>query len=200
MKPVLLNLLLLLFIACSSHQVVQVKDDQGNIIEEYEIIRNSGKKQGGYSKFAGDRIIETATYVNDTLDGKRTIFDRDGNKEIEETYVMGTYEGPYLTFYPNGQVKIDGSYQEGTMQGIWKKYYESGKLMEKVTMRDNQENGPFVEYWENGKLKAEGTYLDGDNEDGELKLYDEDGELEKIMECERGMCHTTWKKETSASQ
>ena len=86
------------------------------------------------------------------------------------------------------------------MQGIWKKYYESGKLMESVTMRDNEENGPFVEYWENGNLKAEGAYLDGDNEDGELKLYDEHGELEKTMQCERGMCYTTWKKETSASQ
>ena len=48
--------------------------------------------------------------------------------------------------------------------------------------------------------KAEGTYIDGDNEQGELKLYDEQGELEKIMQCERGICHTTWKKEMSVSQ
>jgi antitoxin component YwqK of YwqJK toxin-antitoxin module len=179
---------------------VQIKDDQGNIVEEYEIVRETGKKHGEYRKFSSARLIETAHFVNDTLDGLRTIFDREGNKEIEETYVMGIYQGPYLTFYPNGQVKLDGSYLDGTMHGIWKKHYESGKLMERVTMHDNQENGPFVEYWENGNLKAEGTYLDGDNEDGELKLYDERGELEKTMNCERGICHTTWKKETSSSQ
>ncbi|MBK8502678.1 MAG: toxin-antitoxin system YwqK family antitoxin [Saprospiraceae bacterium] len=200
MKPVFLYFFLLLFIACSPHQMVQVKDDQGSIVEEYDIIRKTGKKHGEYRKFSNDRLIETAHYKNDTLDGKRTIFDREGNKEIEEIYVMGVYEGPYLTFYSSGQVKLDGSYQDGTMEGIWKKYYEAGKLMESVTMHDNQENGPFVEYWENGNLKAEGAYLDGDNEDGELRLYDELGELEKTMNCERGICHTTWKKETSTSQ
>ena len=79
------------------------------------------------------------------------------------------------------------------MTGKWKKYYESGALFEEVTFSDNKENGPFIEYYENGNLKAEGEYLEGDNEHGLLSLYNEKGELERKMECQKGICKTIWK-------
>jgi len=49
-----------------------------------------------------------------------------------------------------------------------------------------------VEYHPNGSLKAEGQYLNGDFEQGELKLYDETGRLVRIMDCEQGVCRTRW--------
>lgn len=60
--------------------------------------------------------------------------------------------------------------------------------MEVVSFSDNEENGLFVEYYENGNLKVEGYYRNGDYEYGLLKLYDEIGELIKIMNCENGIC------------
>ena len=81
------------------------------------------------------------------------------------------------------------------MTGKWKGYYDNGALKEEVIFVNNQENGPFIEYYPNGKLKAEGTYLEGDYEQGELKLYNESGELIRRMNCEKGVCKTVWKAE-----
>ncbi|MCB0689399.1 MAG: toxin-antitoxin system YwqK family antitoxin [Saprospiraceae bacterium] len=196
MRPLILSAFLSIFIACSPIQQVEIKDDSGQLTESYQIDKKTGQKEGEYRRYSNGRLVEIANYSADTLHGIRTLFSSEGIKEIEEWYDKGTYEGSYQTFYPGGQVKLEGQYINGSMEGEWKKYYESGQLMENVVMHENEENGPFVEYWENGNLKAEGTYLDGDNEHGELKLYDEQGALEKTMQCERGICHTTWKRET----
>ncbi len=200
MKSLILILPLLAIFSCSRHQKVEVRDENGKITEEYHILKKTGKKEGEYLKRFQGKTIEVAYFNNDSLHGTRTIFTPEGIKEIEEHYNHGIYEGPYFSYYANGQVKVEGNYENGTMEGIWKKYYESGQLMETVSMHHNEENGPFVEYWENGNLKAEGNYLDGDNENGELKLYNEQGQLEKTMQCERGVCHTTWKRESNLIQ
>ena len=67
--------------------------------------------------------------------------------------------------------------------------------------KNNQENGPFKEYFQNGNLKFEGTYEGGDYEVGELKKYDESGNLIAKMNCEIrqiageqfSQCSTVWK-------
>ena len=80
------------------------------------------------------------------------------------------------------------------LEGIGTAWYPNGQMKEKVTFSNNEENGAFEEWYENGKLKATGNYLDGDNEDGTLKLYDTLGQLERILECQRGACRTTWER------
>jgi antitoxin component YwqK of YwqJK toxin-antitoxin module len=81
------------------------------------------------------------------------------------------------------------------MYGLWRKYNTEGQLLEEVTMIDNEEMGPFKEYHPNGRIQAEGMYLHGPNEDGQLKLYDESGQLHKEMFCYFGTCYTVWQKE-----
>ena len=85
------------------------------------------------------------------------------------------------------------------MQGWWYKYYPSGEIMEKVTFVDNQENGPFIEYHKNGQISVEGQYLDGDNEHGELKFFDEAGLHYRTMRCDSGLCRTIWRLDESSS-
>jgi len=80
------------------------------------------------------------------------------------------------------------------MTGVWKTYYDTGELKEEVLFKDNNENGPFKKYYKSGKVKYEGVYKDGDHEDGELKLYSEEGELIKKQDCVRGDCNTIWVK------
>lgn len=139
--------------------------------------------------------IEEATYRNDTLDGLRLIFYQTGDTQIVETYRNGKFEGPFNAYYPSGQLELEGQYENDAMTGRWKRYYDSGELMEIVTFSDNEENGPFFEYYRNGNLKAEGHYLNGDNEHGSLKLYNEEGEHIKTMNCDHGVCRTIWEKE-----
>ena len=184
-----------LFACISKFEKVEVRDDAGKITESYTIDKETKKRQGIYHRFINERLVEESYYKQDTLDGKRYLFDEEGNRIIAETYQAGIYHGPYYSYYPDGSIKIEGQYQAGTMEDVWTKYYASGQLMEKVRMHKNEENGPFIEYHENGNLKAEGSYLNGDNEHGELLLYDESGELERKMECNKGICHTTWTRE-----
>ncbi len=187
--------------ACNNGlETVETKDDYGYQIK-YTRRKTDYAKEGLYVKLdeKGNKY-EEAQYKNDQLNGERKLYFENGEVQIIENYLDGNFEGPYQTFYENGQVQLVGQYSNNKAEGEWKKYYDSSELMEVVQMRDNMENGPFVEYYQNGKKKAEGNYLDGDNEDGLLQLYDEAGELVKKMNCKRGICRTTWEKETEKEQ
>jgi len=182
--------------SCGKLETVEVKNEAGAIVESYTRNKKDFAKEGVYKAYDDDgRLIEEAFYKNDTLNGIRKIFFENGNVEAEEIYVNGVFDGVYKGFYNSGKPELEGNYVKNEMVGTWKRFYPTGQLMEEVTFSKNNENGPFVEYYENGKLKAEGNYKDGDNEEGELKLYDEMGVLERKMECTAGRCITTWRSE-----
>ena len=141
-------------------------------------------------------VIEEAQFVKDTLNGKRILYYENGKPHIVENYSMGNFSGLYQAYYESGALEISGEYSKGAMNGEWIRNYENGQQMERVLFKNNQENGPFTEWHKNGKLKAKGQYLDGDKEHGELLLYDISGELEKKMNCDRGICRTTWQRDS----
>jgi antitoxin component YwqK of YwqJK toxin-antitoxin module len=177
-------------------EVVSMEDDYNNLME-YSRKKADYAKQGLFlRKDSLGRILEAAHYVNDTLHGNRIIFyPETGKRQIVENYTKGNFNGLYQMFHPNGKLEQEGHYINNVMDSIWVRYYDTGQLREEVMFRDNEENGPFKEYHLNGNIKAEGTYRDGDNEHGLLKLFDENGELVKTMNCKNGICKTIWKKE-----
>ena len=190
MKYMLFFLSALILSNCSG-ELVQQKNDQGQVIEEYTVNKD-GLKDGIYKAYDDQgNLMEESQYKDGVLHGERKIFDKGVLYSIE-TRVKDEYEGPYKSYYENGQINMEGDYSDGAMNGPWKRYYPSGQLMEIVELVNNNENGPFVEYYENGNLKAEGNYKDGDNEHGLLKLYSEDGQLVKKMDCKEGICRTIW--------
>jgi antitoxin component YwqK of YwqJK toxin-antitoxin module len=179
-------------------ETVETRDAEGRL-ERYQRRKTDFAKEGLYQKFAPDgKLLEEAHYLNDTLDGERKYFFPSGAVESIERYRRGQYHGKYQKFYENGQVFVEQDFVDGAMQNVSLRYYPNGVLQEKVTIRDNEENGPFWEYWENGKLKTEGTYMpveEGESaEQGELKEYDENGQLVRIADCKNGICLTRWKK------
>lgn len=183
-------------------EIIKVKDDNGNIIEKYAINKESKKKNGTYYRyFKNNQIDEIANYTDGLLDGQRVIFYKSGDTMTVEMYQADKFEGIYRTYHKNGQLESEGKYYNNVMSKKWNYYYDNGQLKEMVTFEHNAENGPFVEYHKNGKLKAKGTYKttdfndDANKEHGLLELFDENGELEKKMECELGRCKTIWKKE-----
>ncbi|MEM1122384.1 MAG: hypothetical protein AAGJ18_18195, partial [Bacteroidota bacterium] len=184
-------------LACSSNiKTIEVQNDAGVIIERYEQNVKTEQKEGKSEFFTDEgELLETAFYENGELNGKRILYHENGEIQAIEQYVNGEFSDIYQAFYENKQLELEGKYINGQMEGEWKRYYDSGELMEVVTFAANEENGPFVEYYKNGKMKAAGAYLDGDNEHGELKLFDENGELTKKMNCEKGICRTIWTKE-----
>jgi len=191
-------LLLFFCIACGPNlKTIEVHNDAGQITESYTQDPDTELKEGKSYLYYEDGSVQTESdYKQGKLDGERKLFDANGQIEVIERYKAGQFEGVFHSYYNNGQLKLEGVYSNNEMGGSWKRYYESGALMEEVTFKHNEENGPFLEYYENGNLKAKGAYLEGDNEHGELKLFDEQGELVKTMECQVGRCVTTWKKES----
>ena len=169
-------------------------EDPSGFTEHYSRRKIDNAKQGSYTKVSSEgKLIEQTTYVNDTIDGIRVLYTEKGDTQIVESYVMGQFNGPFKAFYENGNLELLGHYETNIMKGKWYKYYDTGELMEIVTFDNNLENGPFVEFYKNGNKKAEGNYENGDNENGLLLLYDEEGILVKKMECDIGICKTIWR-------
>lgn len=171
------------------------KDKDDRVLEKISIDTKTKKKQGLYQRFyPSGNLAEEAFYDRDSLNGTRKFYYESGSLEQEQNYLSGIFQGPFRSFYINGKTNVEGNYVNNEMDGVWKRYYDTGELKEEVNFVNNDENGPFKEYFKNGKLKTEGTYVNGPNEQGELKEYNEEGELIKIMSCNSGICNTIWVK------
>lgn len=187
-------------LACvnSPVETVEHRNERGQM-ERFERRKKDFAKEGLYQRFSSDGgLLEEAHYRNDTLDGERKYFYPGGKPESTEQYQKGVYHGKYRKFYENGTLQLEQEFVNGVLEGLSIAYYPSGVVKEKVMLRDNAENGPFTEYYENGVLKAEGSYIPGEDlplEQGELKEYDETGQLVRIADCQSGICRTRWKKE-----
>lgn len=189
----LLTMVLLTQCKQNVENTIEVADEEGHIIEKYQIQLPDSIKNGTYNRYDTQGLLMvSANYIAGKLQGERRMYYPSGTVELIEHYENDVHHGLYQVFYENGNVKLQGQYVEGKMEGEWQGFYEDATPKEKVTFKGNQENGAFVEYHPNGSLKAKGTYFNGDNEDGLLELFDEAGDLERTMECKRGRCQTTW--------
>lgn len=202
MKLSYLNLFLFfLFTACSSVETIDVKDASGVLTERFTQNKKTKLKEGKRIQyFENGAIMEESTYLKDILHGERKIYYENGELQILEKYKNGNFDGLYQAYYNTGQVELEGKYINGSMNGLWTRFYETGEKMEVVAFEENEENGPFTEYHANGQLKAKGAYQNGDNEQGELQLFNEDGQVIKKMSCENGRCKTTWVKEATEGE
>jgi antitoxin component YwqK of YwqJK toxin-antitoxin module len=193
----LLFFLLLFSISACNTETIDTQNEYGQRVR-YERRKDDFAKHGRFVRYHDNgKLAEEATYANDTLEGERRLFYPGGQLESVEIYTKGVLNGPFRRYHENGALYIEQEFRNGVMEGFSLRYYPNGQLEEKVTIRNNEEDGPFVEYYENGKKKAEGSYIFDEEalEQGELKEYDESGELIRIADCERGICRTRWKKE-----
>lgn len=201
--------LLLLLMACNTAggdsaaagtEWTERKDEFGRR-ERFQRRKQDFAKQGSYELyFTEGPLMETAQYTADSLDGERKIFFRNGKLEVLETYKNGKFEGPYKRWNEQGQLELEQTFVNNMLNGWSIRYYPNGQIMEKVMLKDNNESGPFYEYYESGTLKAEGAYVFNEAEEraveqGELKEYNEQGQVVRIANCENGICKTSWKLE-----
>lgn len=164
----------------------------------YQIDANTNAKHGNYKEYdnATQALMVEREYNQDKITGTEKLYFPDGKADAIITYKDGLHYGPFKYFYPNGQLKQNGEYVEGKIEGMLRGFYMDGTLKEEVTHQEGVTEGPFKEYNENGTLKAEGRFTTkGDEENleyGLIKLYDENGELDRKMVCKDGQCCTIW--------
>lgn len=183
--------------ACQSEpDYVIVMNEAGQVIERYQV-KDDSIRHGLSYRYSGDNVVmEEANYQDGQLNGQRTLYFKDGNREIVQNYINGRLEGVVSSYYPSGELQLELPYHANVIVGKSKKYYKSGALMEEVLFADNEERGSFVEYHENGNKKWEGQYLNGPNEVDTLRNYSEDGQLLKMMYCDSfAICQTIWTPE-----
>lgn len=197
---VLLTTTSVFYQACNgiSVETVEIKDDTGRL-ERFQRNKKDLSKEGLYQRYTADGKLELeAHYHQNLLQGEKKYFYPSGQLEVLENYQNDQLNGPYRKYYENGVLKIEQTFVQGLMQGQSIRYYPNGNVEERVTMKDSEEMGPFQEYYENGNLKAEGSYApvadESAVEQGELKEYDENGQLIRIADCTDGRCITRWKK------
>ena len=191
-----------IFSSCASDLETIEEKENGVIIESYTQRKSDGEKHGNYTSYypTGEKN-EVSQYENGKINGTQIFYHKNGKIAESASLVNGEYAGGYQKFYESGELEQEGNYVEGAMNGEWKYYYANGKMKEIVPFKNNEEFGPFKEYHDNGMLKTEGTYKGADEvsgaalEDGELKKYDEQGVHYQTMNCDLGLCLTTWKKE-----
>lgn len=198
MKSFVYTLIIGLFaFSCSqTNRAIEIKNEQGVVIESYKIDTDSLKQGESRSYDDEGKIFDVSNFVNGKLSGKRTIYYKSGTIDTEENYDNGVLNGNYTQYYENGNVMQRGSYNHGVLEGVVITNFENGTKKETVTFKNNIEEGPFVEYHDNGKKQWEGTYRNGDNEYGLLTEYDTLENIIKKMDCDSlGMCRTVWTKE-----
>jgi antitoxin component YwqK of YwqJK toxin-antitoxin module len=76
----------------------------------------------------GGRVLATAEYVGDVLDGVSRVFSSAGALTQELTYRAGKRHGSYRTWWDNGQPKEAGTYDMDRRTGLYRWYYEDGTL------------------------------------------------------------------------
>lgn len=194
----LLTFTVSLLVGCSSPspetllETVDTVDEYGYTVR-IQRRKDNKQRQGLYARMApGGKLIEEAYYESDSLQGLRILYYETGDTHIVETYRAGLFEGPFREYYEDGKLMQKGMYTNNEMDGEWTSYHPGGQVSEVVNFKGNEENGPFIQYYPNGNIKATGSYLNGDNEHGELKLYDEQGQHIRTMLCEEGRCRSSW--------
>ena len=212
--------LLLIFTACSNTEIKESLDPNGSKIR-YSVRKGTDIKEGLYQVLdSSGKLTEEVDYINNAPNGRRRLFYPNGQLQREESVSPNAsnenpleksiLNGSFTEFYENGKPKIKGKFDQNKQTGLWEYYHDNGLLKLKHNFVLGIEDGPFEEYHKNGKIAAKGSFKQGTNafgltneddmEHGELLIYDTLGTLIRKMNCNYGVCTTTWKIDSTKTQ
>ena len=110
-----------------------------------------------------------------------TVFYSGGNEVGRAYFFMeGGKKPDFITEPPVGKYRRGGKVLQYLGDGAWleENLFKSGETARTIRFKNHQMNGPAEGVYENGKPTFEANYKDG-RLDGELVIYDEDGEVKK---------------------
>ena len=128
-------------------------DDLKNKVSEGNIVNRLYEGTWKYYHRNSKEIMTTENYKNGTLNGKRTVFYKDGKTAEEVNYVDGKKNGLYRKISGNGIVLEEVSYQNGELQGAAVYKDPDGNVVAKGNYKKDQKWGTWS-FFENGKLSS----------------------------------------------
>ena len=122
-----------------------------------EWIKLSGEKKSIVVYYEDKSIALEITIVKGYLDGKKAIYDDNGNQVYERNYSKGMTHGDTKLFYPNGKLYRLRGYKNSFLDGEVLYYDEDGSVKLKYTNVLDEKDGPY-EMYDNGKLTITKIY------------------------------------------
>lgn len=124
----------------------------------YGIYRNMQKDSVWLNFTEHGHLSNTETYLNDSLNGKKTVYYlpeqvEDKTKKISAVYNYknGKLDGEFTEYFNFGAVKSTGVYTNNIKSGIWRSYHPNGKLMLVTRYKNGVMHGYRVGFDESGK-------------------------------------------------
>ena len=145
---------------------------------------NSGKKEKTLKNETTDISIndsdEMEAYyfgdiLNNKMDGKGILYDKNGNIIYEGDFINNYYEGNGKYFYKDGEYYI-GQFLKGKKHGKGVLYYKNGKIKYEGDFVDNKREGKGKYIYEDGDYYI-GQWLNDDRH-GKGKLFHKNGQVE----------------------
>ena len=156
------------------------------------VIDVNGKKQGKWVYLGKDRPdlgyplegkIEEGTYKDDRKEGEWIKYHHDGvTPRLRGYYINNRPQGEYVKYHPNGKVKEKGSFERNKYIDSLTRFTSTGQLeYQAVYNAEGKEDGKVKYYYANGELEFEYTSNNG-NPVGEAVRYYENGDVKEILE------------------
>ena len=117
-----------------------------------------------------------------------TWYDEDGKLKLKSEIQDEEHHGKTWEYFSNGTLKSEINYEKGEMNGDFAEFEQDGTRVIEGKYEKGERVGEWTFRYPNGKLKWKGTYLN-DIVDGELRQYDEAGNIFSIENFNNGILH-----------
>ncbi len=176
-----------------------INGDTINVIDENNLKQGFWRIFGKMKKlpeYQPDQVVEEGNYESSRKQGLWKNFFPNGKIKSEIAYVNSRPNGSYKTYFENGQIEEEGSWENNRNTGGFKRYHENGQTSQEFVFNESgkrdgkqiyrYENGQIMieadivagkekfvkEYYEDGSLKAEKSYIDGELDVANTKVYE----------------------------
>lgn len=186
MKPLKLIFLLLTLLSFGVKAGSPYNDQDG-----INKVDDQNRKQGKWIYFGKDRPesgipasgkVEEGSYKDDRKEGIWIKYHDDGvTPKLRGEYVNNRPRGNYVKYHPNGKIKEIGNFDKNQYHDSLKRFNENGKLeYEAIYNELGKEQGKVKYYYPNGQLEFEYTSANGVPA-GKATRYYENGDVKEII-------------------
>jgi antitoxin component YwqK of YwqJK toxin-antitoxin module len=153
---------------------------------------SEGKKQGKWIYYGKDRPedgypasgkIEEGSYRDDRKEGIWIKYHNDGvTPRLRGDYVNNRPQGSYVKYHPNGKVKEKGTFERNQYRDSLTRFNVNGQMEYEAEYNgEGKEDGKVKYYYANGQVEFEYTANNGDPV-GKATRYYENGDIKEVIQ------------------
>jgi len=116
------------------------------------------------------------SYKDGKIDGTRTQWYKNGQKQQECNFKDDKEEGKLTTWYENGQKQREFNHKDGKQDGKFTSWYENGQKELEYNFKEGKEDGIFTGWHLNGQKSGEGIFKEG-KQDSKWTEWDRTGQI-----------------------